>query len=114
LRLRVSRCCAAKRIACVAEMRISRSASGGWKVRISQHVAGVPIVEVLDALCEAVFFQARDDFALWIADDDAVRGGTGITTRPAIDVGAVCRGSSGRGGFRVWCGVAKQAGTFGW
>jgi hypothetical protein len=42
-------------------MEIPRIASGGWKVGIPQHVAGIWIVEVLDAVCEPVFFQARDD-----------------------------------------------------
>ena len=54
LRFRVSGCRAAERIASVAKMRIARGASGGWKVGIAQHVAGVRIVEMFDAMCEIV------------------------------------------------------------
>src|SRR5580704_929519 len=42
-------------------MRISRSASSGWQIGIAQHMAGLRVVEVLDAVCETVFFQARND-----------------------------------------------------
>ncbi len=62
-----------------------------------------------------IFFQPSDDFAFRIADDDAIRGWTGITAGAAVDVSAIRgRGSGRRGVFRVRCGVAKQAGTFGW
>ena len=61
MRFRVSRGSAAERVARVAEVRISRGASGSWKVWVSQHVAGIRIVEVLDAVCEMVFSQPRDD-----------------------------------------------------
>ena len=61
MRFRVSGCRAAERVASVAEMRISRGASGGWKIGITQHVAGIRIVEVLDAMREIVLFETRDD-----------------------------------------------------